>query len=137
MKNLKVVFMGTPDFSVNVLHRLIDNTNVIGVVTQPDKLVGRKQVLTKSPIKQVALANNIKVLQPSKIRENYQEVLDLAPDMIITCAYGQFLPKEILDYPKYGCINVHASLLPKLRGGAPIHRAIIVTVKSSNYIRMA
>lgn len=125
MKDLKVIFMGTPDFSVNVLNSLIYNTNVIGVVTQPDKLAGRKQVLTESAVKKVALENNIKVIQPTKIREEYQSIIDLNPDIIITCAYGQFLPKEILDYPKYGCINVHASLLPKLRGGAPIHKAII------------
>lgn len=125
MKNFKVVFMGTPDFSVNILNSLINQMNVIGVVTQPDKLVGRKQVLTQPVIKKVALENNIKVIQPTKIREDYQSIIDLNPDMIITCAYGQFLPKEILEYPKYGCINVHASLLPKLRGGAPIHRAII------------
>ena len=125
MKDLKVIFMGTPEFSVNVLHRLICNTNVIAVVTKPDKLVGRKQVLTESAVKKVALENNIKVIQPIKIRNEYQGILDLNPDIIITCAYGQFLPKEILDYPKYGCINVHASLLPKLRGGAPIHKAII------------
>ena len=125
MKDLKVIFMGTPDFSVNVLNSLICNTNVLAVVTKPDKLVGRKQVLTESAVKKVALENNIKVIQPTKIRNEYQSIIDLNPDIIITCAYGQFLPKEILDYPKYGCINVHASLLPKLRGGAPIHRAII------------
>ncbi|MGL4738043.1 MAG: methionyl-tRNA formyltransferase, partial [Cellulosilyticaceae bacterium] len=125
MKDLKVVFMGTPDFSVNVLSSLIAYTQVIGVVTKPDQLVGRKQVLTEPAVKKVALENHIKVIQPTKIREEYQRVLDLEPDVIITCAYGQFLPKEILEYPKYGCINVHASLLPKLRGGAPIHRAII------------
>jgi methionyl-tRNA formyltransferase len=125
MKDLKVVFMGTPDFSVNVLNNLIHNTSVIGVVTKPDKLVGRKQVLSQSAVKKVAIANNIKVLQPTKIKEEYQSILDLSPDIIITCAYGQFLPKEILDFPKYGCVNVHASLLPKLRGGAPIHKAII------------
>lgn len=125
MKDLKVIFMGTPEFSINTLNSLIHNTNVIGVVTKPDKLVGRKQVLTMPAVKKVALENNIKVLQPTKIREEYQSIIDLNPDIIITCAYGQFLPKEILDYPKYGCINVHASLLPKLRGGAPIHKAII------------
>lgn len=125
MKDLKVIFMGTPEFSVNVLNSLIRNTNVIAVVTKPDKLVGRKQVLTESAVKKVALENNIKVMQPTKIRNEYQSVIDLNPDIIITCAYGQFLSKEILEYPKYGCINVHASLLPKLRGGAPIHRAII------------
>lgn len=125
MKDLKVIFMGTPDFSVNVLNSLIHNTNVIGVVTKPDKSVGRKQVLSQSAVKKVVIENNIKVLQPTKIKEEYQSILDLNPDIIITCAYGQFLPKEILDFPKYGCVNVHASLLPKLRGGAPIHRAII------------
>lgn len=125
MKDLKVIFMGTPDFSVKVLNSLIHNTNVIGVVTKPDKLVDRKQVLSQSAVKKVAIKNNVKVLQPTKIKEEYQSILDLNPDIIITCAYGQFLPKEILDSPKYGCVNVHASLLPKLRGGAPIHRAII------------
>ena len=125
MKDLKVIFMGTPDFSVNVLNSLINHTHVIAVVTKPDKLAGRKQVLTQPAVKKVALENNIKVIQPTKIREEYQGILDLNPDIIITCAYGQFLPKEILDYPKYGCINIHASLLPKLRGGAPIHRALI------------
>lgn len=125
LKDLKVVFMGTPEFSVNVLNSLIKNTNVVAVVTKPDKLVGRKQLLTESAIKKVAVKNNIKVIQPIKIRNEYQVIIDLNPDIIITCAYGQFLPKEILDYPKHGCINVHASLLPKLRGGAPIHKAII------------
>lgn len=125
MKNLRVIFMGTPEFSVNTLKRLIDYTKVIAVVTQPDQLVGRKQVLTQPVVKKVALENHIKVIQPTKIREAYQSIIDLKPDIIITCAYGQFLPKEILDYPKYGCINIHASLLPKLRGGAPIHRAIM------------
>ena len=121
----KIVFMGTPDFSVPVLEGLIKNYDVIGVVTQPDKEVGRKQEIEFSPIKKIAISNGIKVLQPNKIRVEYQDVLDLNPDMIVTCAYGQIIPKEILDYPKYGCINVHASLLPKYRGGAPIHRAII------------
>ena len=121
----KIVFMGTPDFSVPVLQGLIDNYDVIGVVTQPDKEVGRKQELVYSPIKKLALEHGIKVLQPAKIRVEYQDVLDLQPDIIITCAYGQIIPKEILDCPKYGCVNVHASLLPKYRGGAPIHRAII------------
>ncbi len=125
LKDLKVVFMGTPEFSVNVLNSLIKNTNVVAVVTKPDKLVGRKQLLTESAIKKVAVKNNIIVIQPIKIRNEYQVIIDLNPDIIITCAYGQFLPKELLDYPKHGCINVHASLLPKLRGGAPIHKAII------------
>ena len=125
LKDLKVVFMGTPDFSLNVLQALIDNCNVIGVVSQPDRLVGRKKVLTKTPVKELAEKYNIKVFQPQKIREEYQDILDLNPDIIVTCAYGQIIPKEILFTPKYKCINVHASLLPKLRGGAPIHKAII------------
>lgn len=124
-KNLKIVFMGTPHFSVPVFEGLIANYNVVGVVTQPDKPVGRGGKVSISPIKQVAIDHNIPVLQPTKIRLEYQEVLDLNPDMIVTCAYGQIIPNQILDFPKYGCINVHASLLPKLRGGAPIHHAII------------
>ena len=120
---IRVVFMGTPDFSVPVLKGIIDSSeyDVVGVVSQPDKKVGRHQILTPSPISKVAIDNNIKLLRIEKIRTNYEEVLDLRPDIIITCAYGQIIPKEILDYPKYGCINVHASLLPKYRGGAPIH----------------
>lgn len=125
MKNLKVVFMGTPEFSLNILETLIKNTNVIGVVSQPDKVVGRKKELKHTPIKEMAIKNNIKVIQPLNIKNEYKEILNLNPDIIITCAYGQIIPKEILEYPKYGCINVHASLLPKLRGGAPIHHAII------------
>lgn len=124
---MRIVFMGTPDFAVNVLQGLIDEygSQVVGVVSQPDKLVGRHQVLTNTPVKELALKYGIEVLQPVKIRKDYQGVLDLKPDIIITCAYGQIIPSVILDYPKYGCINVHASLLPKLRGGAPIHKAII------------
>ncbi len=125
LKDLKVVFMGTPEFSLNILNALIINTKVIGVVCQPDKLVGRKKELASPPIKTLALQNNIPVFQPLKIKKDYQDILNLKPDIIITCAYGQILPKEILDYPKYGCINVHASLLPSLRGGSPIQRAII------------
>lgn len=130
LKELRVVFMGTPEFAVPVLEGLIDTCNVIGVVTQPDKEVGRKKELTFSPIKKVAVAHSIPVFQPVKIREDYDYVLSLKPDIIITCAYGQIIPKAILDCPKYHCINVHASLLPKLRGGAPIHHAIL-----DNYAR--
>ena len=126
MTDLRVVFMGTPEFSLDVVQGLIDNTNVIAVVTQPDKEVGRGNKLSFSPVKDLALKYNIPVIQPVKIRKEYQSVIDLHPDMIVTCAYGQIIPKVILDEPKYGCINVHASLLPKLRGGAPLHHAIIV-----------
>jgi len=121
----RVVFMGTPDFSVPVLDALIKNYKVKAVVTQPDKQVGRSGKIAKPPVKILAEDNNILVIQLNKIKEQYQEIIDLDPDLIVTCAYGQILPKELLDYPKYGCINVHASLLPKLRGGAPIHRAIM------------
>lgn len=125
MNKIKVVFMGTPDFAVPVLEGLIENYEVVGVVSQPDKRVGRKQELVNTPIKEVALKHNILVFQPEKIKEDYEDILKLNPDIIVTCAYGQIIPSAILDYPRLGCINVHASLLPKLRGGAPIHKAII------------
>ncbi len=122
---LNIVYMGTPEFSVLPLQELIKEYSVSLVVTQPDKRVGRKQEICFSPVKEFALENNIEVFQPINIKEDYQKVLDTKPDLIITCAYGQIIPKEMLDYPKYGCINIHASLLPKYRGGAPIHHSII------------
>ena len=122
---MKIVFMGTPDFAVPVLEGLIENYEVVLVVSQRDKKVGRHQVLTNTPIKEVALKNNIEVFQPVKIKEDYQKIIDINPDLIVTCAYGQIIPRELLDCPRLGCINVHASLLPNLRGGAPIHKAII------------
>ena len=124
-KDPVIIFMGTPEFSVPVLEGLIQNYKVRAIVTQPDKPVGRGGEVRFSPIKEVAVKNNILCLQPNKIREALQEINSLEPDLIITCAYGQILPKELLIIPKLGCINVHASLLPKLRGGAPIHHAII------------
>ena len=108
MKDLRIVFMGTPDFAVPIFEALKENYNVVAVVTQPDKKQGRKQILTPSPIKKASALYNVPILQPVKIKEEYQEVLDYKPDMIITCAYGQIIPKELLDYPKYKCINVHA-----------------------------
>ena len=125
VKEIKIVFMGTPEFSVPVLNALIENYKVRAVVTQPDRLVGRNQEVSYSPIKKVANEHNILVLQPEKLRDEYQEIMALEPDLIVTCAYGQILPDELLNCAKYGSINVHASLLPKLRGGAPIHKAII------------
>ena len=126
MNNLNIVFMGTPTFASNVLEGLLDKGyNIVGVVTQPDKEVGRKKVLTASPCKEVALAHGIKVFTPTKIRKEYEDILALNPDLIITCAYGQIIPKEILDYPKYKCINTHGSLLPRGRGGAPIQHSLI------------
>ena len=121
----RIVFMGTPEFSVSVLDALIKKYKVVAVVTQPDKMVGRDNHLAKPPVKILAEEHNILVLQLKNVKEQYNEIIELEPDLIVTCAYGQILPKELLDYPKYGCINVHASLLPKLRGGAPIHRAIM------------
>ena len=125
MKILRVVFMGTPLYSVPVLEMLINETNVVGVVTQPDKPVGRKKVLTSCPVKEVAINNNIKVLSPIRIKGEYKDIMELNPDIIITCAYGQIIPEELIYAPKYDTINVHASLLPKYRGGAPIHHAIM------------
>lgn len=124
-EEVRIVFMGTPDFSVPILEALSKNYNVKGVVTQPDKPVGRNKELLPTPVKKYANDNLILVIQPENIRESWQEVVSFHPNLIITCAYGQILPRELLVYPKYGCINVHASLLPKLRGGAPIHHAII------------
>lgn len=117
--------MGTPDFSVPILQGLIDNYNVLCVVTKEDKPVGRGNKIKYSPVKQLALKQNIKIMQPKKIKESIEEIKSLKPDIIVTCAYGQILPKELLQIPPLGCINVHASLLPSLRGGAPIHHAIM------------
>ncbi|MDD4187932.1 MAG: methionyl-tRNA formyltransferase [Bacilli bacterium] len=125
MKNLKVIFMGTPFFSVPILEKLIEQTNVVLVVSMPDAVVGRKKILTASPVKKLAIENDIPVFSPKKIRDDYKIIEGLKPDIIITCAYGQILPKVLLDFPRLGCINIHASLLPKYRGGAPIHHAIM------------
>ncbi len=121
-----IVFMGTPDFSVPILRNLIaEGYNIVGVVTQPDRPKGRKKTLTPPPVKVEAEKHGLKVLQPEKIRNELEEVLALNPELIVTAAFGQILPKELLEAPKYGCINVHASLLPELRGGAPIHYSIL------------
>ena len=125
LKDLKVVFMGTPEFSVPILESLIELTDVVLVVSQPDKEVGRKRVLTPSPVKACALEHGIEVYTPKKIREEYEYVLNKKPDIIITAAYGQIVPKQMLIYPDYGCINVHGSLLPKYRGASPIQSAIM------------
>ena len=121
----KIVYMGTPEFSATVLEGLLTKYRVRAVVTQPDKEVGRNRELRKSPVKEVAEANTILVLQPDRIKNFVEEIRAFEPDIIITCAYGQMIPKEILDMPRLGSINVHASLLPRLRGGAPIERSIM------------
>lgn len=125
----KLIFMGTPQFAVPILEALIQDERyeIAAVVTQPDRKVGRKRVLTASPVKTIAIAHHIQVLQPEVLRESeaLHTIIDLHPDVIITAAYGQFLPQSLLDAAPYGVINVHASLLPKYRGGAPVHAAII------------
>lgn len=122
----KIIFMGTPDFAVPVLERLIsEGYNIELIVTQPDRPRGRKKVLTPPPVKVAAEKHHIPVFQPVKIKNDYDEIKKRNPDLIVTAAFGQLLPKGLLEIPKFGCINVHASLLPKLRGGAPIHYAIL------------
>lgn len=122
----KVIFMGTPDFATAALEGLMQlNLDVVAVVSQPDKPVGRHKELRMTPVKSLALRYNIPVLQPIKIKESVDEILRYQPDLIVTCAYGQMLPKPLLEVPEFGCINVHASLLPKYRGGAPIHASVM------------
>ena len=126
MKNKRIVFLGTPEFAACVLQGLIDNNyNVVAVVSQPDKPVGRKRILMPTPVKEVALKYGIPVYQPISLRKDFEFLKQLDIDMLITTAYGQILPQEVLDIARINNINVHASLLPKLRGGAPIHRSII------------
>lgn len=124
----KIIFMGTPAFSVPILNGLVEaGYEVLRVVTQPDRPVGRKKVLTPPPVKEAALEHGIKVLQPEKISgsEEMTELMSLEADLIVTAAFGQFLPEALLEAPRLGAINVHASLLPKYRGGAPVHYSII------------
>lgn len=126
---MKIVFMGTPDFAVPCLERLIDSKHqVLAVFTQPDKPVGRKQILTAPPVKELAVKNEISVYQPISLKSDNLSadiIKKLSPDVIIVVAYGKILPENILSIPKFGCINVHASLLPKYRGAAPIQWAVI------------
>lgn len=125
---MRILFMGTPDFALSALKALNEKTdNEITVVTQPDKPKGRKYVLTPPEVKVYALEKGLKCYQPQSLRDGSFEVLlsELDPEIIIVAAYGKILPKYIIDYPKYGCINIHGSLLPKYRGAAPIQRAII------------
>ena len=125
---MRIVFMGTPEFAVPCLQKLIDcGHEVTGVFTQPDKPQGRKMVLTPPPVKVLALENAIKVYQPTKMRDGtaLEMLKEADPELVIVVAYGKILPKEILEFPKYGCINIHASLLPELRGAAPIQWSVI------------
>lgn len=132
---MKTVFMGTPDFAVPPLHALIEaGYEVAAVVTQPDKPKGRGKTLLPTPVKEEALMHEIPVYQPQRVRNNkeFLETLkEIDPDIIIVAAFGQIIPKEVLELPKYGCINIHASLLPKYRGAAPIQQAVIDGEKES------
>ncbi|KAA5806084.1 methionyl-tRNA formyltransferase [Thermoanaerobacterium thermosaccharolyticum] len=126
---MNIVFMGTPEFAVPSLEKLIESGhNVMLVITQPDKPKGRGKKISYSPVKECAIKNNIEVFQPPKLKNNkeiFDKLSQLNPDLIVVAAYGKILPEEILQIPRYGCINVHASLLPKYRGAAPINWAII------------
>jgi methionyl-tRNA formyltransferase len=126
---MKIVFMGTPDIALESLEKIYNSDiEVSGVVTVPDRPSGRSNKIVYSPVKEFALKNNIRLFQPEKISSNKEfkdEIRAIDPDLVVVVSYGMILPKSFLDIPKYGCINVHASLLPKYRGGAPIHRAII------------
>ena len=131
---MKIVYMGTPDFAVNPLRALAEaGYEVTGVVTQPDKPKGRGKTMLPTPVKEEALKHGFQVYQPVKVRdpEFLQDLKDLDPDIIVVAAFGQIIPKSILDLPKYGCINIHASLLPKYRGAAPIQQAVIDGEKES------
>lgn len=136
---MRVVFMGTPDFAVPCLQNLLDSGfEVAGVFTQPDKPVGRKQTLTPPPVKELAVKHGIRVFQPPTLRtpEAVETVRGLAPEAIVVAAYGKILPKTVLDIPKYGCVNVHGSLLPKYRGAAPIQWAVINGEKETGVTTM-
>lgn len=136
---MNIVFMGTPNFAVPSFKKIIDEYGVVAVFTQPDRPKGRGKKISMSPVKELALDYNIPVFQPEKVKGN-EEVIrilkDLNPDFIIVVAYGQILPKEVLELPKYACINLHASLLPKYRGAAPINWAIINGEKESGNTTM-
>ena len=135
---MRIVFMGTPDFSVPTLEQLIHHHQVVGVVTQPDKRKGRGKAMAFPPVKEKALEYDIPVYQPVKVREPefIEELRKMDPDIIVVVAFGQILPEEILNLPVYGCVNVHASLLPKYRGAAPIQWAVIDGEKETGVTTM-
>lgn len=134
MKAVRTVFIGTSEEGASVLEALIADTlyEVTAAVTQPDRPVGRKQVLTPTPIKDIAVANKLKVYTPERNRKKYREIMELEkPELVVTISYGEFLPKSVLKYPKYKCINIHYSLLPKLRGAVPVQMAILKGFKKT------
>lgn len=125
-KDLRIAFMGTPSIAASFLSYLIaDGFNIVAVIAQIDKPIGRKRILEPVPTKKVALEHNIPVYQPIKIRLDYEFLREVKPDLILTMAYGQLVPKGVLEFPKYGCLNMHGSILPYYRGAAPIQRAIM------------
>jgi len=123
----KIVFMGSPDFALPTLSALAENFNVVGVVTKPDKRSGRGQKTSPPPVKKLALSLEIEIIQPESLKSDdfHQKLIEWNPDLIVVAAFGKILPSSVLDYPQYGCINVHASLLPRWRGAAPINAAIL------------
>ncbi len=125
MTRLKIIFMGTPEFSVNILNELIKIHDIVLVITQPDKIVGRKRQIEFSPVKKRALELGLNIFQPLNIRKEYEYVFNYPCDLIVTAAYGQIVGVKLLEYPRFKSINVHGSLLPKYRGGAPIQRSLI------------
>lgn len=136
---MRIVFMGTPEFAVPCLERLIsEKYEVVGVFTQPDKPKGRGHKMQFPPVKQTAIDNNIPVFQPTKMRdgEAYKIIDELDPELIIVVAYGKIIPQDILERPKYGCVNIHASLLPRYRGAAPIQWCVLNGEKKSGVTSM-
>ncbi|MDI6778140.1 MAG: methionyl-tRNA formyltransferase [Patescibacteria group bacterium] len=135
--NLKIIFMGTPHFAEVILRKMIAaKYNIVAVFTQPDKEVGRKREMKKSPVKKLAEKNNIQVFEPQDLKETPEKIAKMRPDLIIIAAYGKILPKSILDIPKYGSINIHASLLPKFRGASPVQQAILEGEKETGITLM-
>jgi methionyl-tRNA formyltransferase len=134
----RLVFMGTPEFAVPVLEALVGQYQVVAVVTQPDRVAGRGRKVKSSPVKKTALAHELPLLQPSSLRqpEAAAELRELAPDVIVVAAFGQILPPEVLGIPPHGCLNVHASLLPRYRGAAPIAAAILAREKQTGVTLM-
>jgi methionyl-tRNA formyltransferase len=138
-KKIKIVFMGTPQFAADILDELLKkNYNIVAVFTQPDKKVGRKQEISFLPVKALALENKIRIFQPDSLRkkENIERIREINPGLIIVAAYGKILPREILEIPKFNCLNVHASLLPKFRGASPIQNAILAGEKETGVTLM-
>lgn len=139
INNTKIIFFGTPEFAVVILKSLIDHEyNIVAVFTQPDKKVGRKQEIAYSSVKKIALENNIKIFQPENLRESGldEEIKNINSDLFVVAAYGKILPKDILDIPMFGAVNIHTSLLPKYRGASPVQCAILAGEKETGITLM-